>query len=377
MSVLWTSPLALLGIALIAVPIAIHMLVTHQVRTLAFPSLRFLRETQLAALRRRNIEDVWLLLCRCAIVAAAAVALAGPVLQTPSRSADQAGRVSRAVVRLGNVAPETVTRLLDGAFASTTISRSAVVDAIHDALRWLDAQPRSGRELVFVGELQRGSISDADIALIPADVGIRLEPSGGERPVELTTTMLTRQGGSLVRVERAVTLAADATRVTDGAASVVDPAVISIVAAPRDSALAEAALRAALDAGVPWRDFNRRVVIAWDGADQAALQARDVGTEIVRMPVPDPVATSADAVRTAVMRVSGVPWVEPVAISPEQLTAWSRRPGAPSDSAPVVDEGDRRWLWALALALLALEWWLRRSTDSRAGRSPSAEVRVA
>ena len=46
---------------------------------------------------------------------------------------------------------------------------------------------------------------------------------------------------------------------------------------------------------------------------------------------------------------------------PEELAAWSRPPGAPSADAPFDDQGDRRWFWAAALALLAVEQvWRRR-----------------
>ena len=82
MSITWITPVALAGFALIALPIAIHLLVRQQTRQLAYPSLRFLRETALAAFRRRAIQDAALLACRVAIVAAAVMALAGPVLHT-------------------------------------------------------------------------------------------------------------------------------------------------------------------------------------------------------------------------------------------------------------------------------------------------------
>ena len=68
MSIAWIAPAALFGVGLIALPIAIHLLVRQHARTLVFPSLRFLRETQLAALRRRTIQDAALLLCRITIM---------------------------------------------------------------------------------------------------------------------------------------------------------------------------------------------------------------------------------------------------------------------------------------------------------------------
>ena len=153
MSIAWTAPAALLGLALIALPIAIHLLVRQHARTLAFPSLRFLRETQLAAFRRRRIEDAALLACRAAIIALAAVALAGPVLQTAARTAGYAGRTSRAVVALDGAGDSLAATIGDGAFASATFRRPEVADALSDAIRWLAQQPPSSREIVIAGTL--------------------------------------------------------------------------------------------------------------------------------------------------------------------------------------------------------------------------------
>ena len=41
---------------LVVLPIAVHLLVRQHSRTQLYPSLRFLRETQLAAFRRRKVE---------------------------------------------------------------------------------------------------------------------------------------------------------------------------------------------------------------------------------------------------------------------------------------------------------------------------------
>src|SRR5687767_3376933 len=143
MSILWTTPVALAGLALIALPIAVHLLARHHLRTLRYPSLRFLQQTQLASFRRRAIEDALLLACRIAIVAAAAVALAGPLLETPSRAASDADRISRAIV-ISEAAPaELLTTLEERTFRSTRVQRAHLADALLDAVRWLDAQPRS------------------------------------------------------------------------------------------------------------------------------------------------------------------------------------------------------------------------------------------
>jgi hypothetical protein len=52
--------------------------------------------------------------------------------------------------------------------------------------------------------------------------------------------------------------------------------------------------------------------------------------------------------------------LEPREIPAATLVRWSRPPAADLD-APLSDEGDRRWLWGLALAFIAVETVLRRA----------------
>ena len=341
MNLFWTAPAALIGLALIALPIAVHLLARQRLRTLRYPSLRFLKQTELASIRRRTIEDVVLLACRVAIVAAAAMALAGPLLETPSRAAKDAGRISRAIVIGEPVAADVIAPLEKGTFRSTLVRRSHIADALADAVRWLDTQPRSSREIVIAGALRRGSIQAVDLAIVPPGIGIRFQQTATDGPVDLPLSILTRRDGRLMRVERSALLTPEATRVTEGAASPVAPDLVTISAPPADAALADAALRAALDEGVPWRDFERRVVLVWRGGD--------------------PPSSAAGAVLAQLTKIGRPGWIEPLTIPAEQLDAWSRRPGPPVEQAPIGDDSDRRWLWALALALLAVEWWLRRS----------------
>lgn len=375
----WIAPAALLGIALIALPIAVHLLVRQHARTLAFPSLRFLRETQLAALRRRTIQDALLLLCRVAIVTTAATALAGPVLQTAARTAGYAGRTSRAIVPLDGADDERVRRIADGAFASASFRRAELADALADALRWLDRQPPSSREIVIAGALRRGSVSDADLSAIPAAIGVRFEAVGGNAATEVTWPVLARRNGSLVRIDRAVHFEAGATRVTEGTVTDIPDDLITIVARSQDLTLAQAALRAALEGGVPWPDVTRRSVIVWAGADEAAILRDHPPPQVIRMTVPAPPSAAADAVRSALNRVSPDPArFEPVMLTAEQLSAWSRRPGPPAANAPLSDEGDRRWVWGVVLLLLAIETWLRRSKgDAPVAVADDVEARVA
>src|SRR4051812_45222213 len=124
MSIAWMAPAALIGLALVTLPIAIHLLVRQHARRLAYPSLRFVRETQLAAQRYRNPQDVALLACRIAIVVAAALALAGPILQSRSRAAGYAQRMSRAVVAVDRADDRAIATIASGAFRTATFKRA-------------------------------------------------------------------------------------------------------------------------------------------------------------------------------------------------------------------------------------------------------------
>ena len=375
MSIGWIAPAALFGIGLVALPIAIHLLVRQHARTLAFPSLRFLRETQLAAFRRRTIQDAALLLCRIAIVALAAIALAGPVLQTAWRTAGYASRTSRAIVALEGIDDARLGNLAEGAFASSVIRRASIADALADAVRWLDRQAPSSREIVIAGVLRRGSIADGELAIVPHEIGVRFESVPSTSVSDLTWPVLTRRNGTLVRVNRAVHFEIDETRVEDGEAVEVPADLVSIVSRDSDAGLAQAALRAALDAGVSWSDFDRRTVIVWEGADEAAIEK---SARTIRMPVPTPAASAADAVLAALQGMSPRPdRFEPVPITPEQLTAWSRPPSGVHSGATLIDEGDRRWVWVAVLIMLGLETWMRRSRSALASVTAETEARVA
>ena len=94
----WLNPAALAGLALLALPILIHLLRTRQAERIPFPSLRFVLPSETAAVRLRLPADWLLLLVRLAIVAAAVTAVAGPVIVTPSRVRAWNARTARAVI---------------------------------------------------------------------------------------------------------------------------------------------------------------------------------------------------------------------------------------------------------------------------------------
>jgi hypothetical protein len=379
MSIFWLAPAALFGILLVAVPIAIHLLVRQQGRRVDYPSLRFVQPSALAAFRRRTIQDALLLACRAAIIAAAAVALAGPVWQTASRTTAQGGRVARAVVLIPGTAPEAAAQAGGDAFVSRPFSRAHPVDAIADAVRWLDEQPPSSREIVVAGTLRRGSLSAGDLAAIPITTGVRFAPVATAAPRDVLLPVLRSTAGGLLFEQQSVHLSDDQTRVSSGASTPAPPDAVRVVAAPADQALADAALRAALAAGLRWSRADQRVLVVWQGADDAAVRQQSSGASLIQMERPMAASTAASAMVSAIENVTATSMdsLEPARISDEQLHAWSRPPGGVPAGARPADEGDRRWLWGLVIALLALEHVLRRAAASGAVIATGVEARVA
>ncbi|HEV8218511.1 MAG TPA: BatA domain-containing protein, partial [Gemmatimonadaceae bacterium] len=95
---IWLNAWALIGLAGVALPVAIHLLARGHARTRRFPSLRFIDPSQLLPTRRTRIQDPLLLALRCAIVALAALALAQPLLVTAKRKQAVERGIARVIV---------------------------------------------------------------------------------------------------------------------------------------------------------------------------------------------------------------------------------------------------------------------------------------
>ena len=84
MGISFASLWMLLGLGLLALPIAAHMTGYREVRRVAFPSLRFLVASQVKSRRRTRIESLLLLLVRLLWVSALVLLLARPSLRWTS-----------------------------------------------------------------------------------------------------------------------------------------------------------------------------------------------------------------------------------------------------------------------------------------------------
>lgn len=81
------APLFFLGLALLAVPVIIHMIQRERKEVTAFPSLMFIRKIPFHSFRRQRIRNWLLLLLRCAAIALILAAFARPFFRAAALAA--------------------------------------------------------------------------------------------------------------------------------------------------------------------------------------------------------------------------------------------------------------------------------------------------
>ncbi len=415
MSVSWLTPAAWWGLTALAVPILIHLLARERSRRLLFPSLRFLRTTRLAALKRRRVSDWPLLVIRLLILASAVAALAAPVFVSNARWRSWSARTARAVV-IAPVPPGApsadaeVTALVQdarvGAFVSEVFEPNETLgEGLRDAADWLERQPPSSREVVVIGDLRSGTLTAGDLDQLTSATGIRLLPLASSEPIrDLRLRAIGDAGSGTASSQDLRLMLTDQTTTVERRVVAANKSSIEVIAAPRDQQRAEAALRAVLAEGVVLpRDRDRQIVIEFAGALDArplVQPAPDLWMRRALEQLPDldgglrdghfVVRTSLSAsdrdVAAALSRIvqaslaDDLNDIEPSRIPATQLAAWSRPAGAVTRDSEPRDEGDRRYFWAAAIVLLILEQRIRRSPTTTADARASIddqEARVA
>ncbi len=382
MAIHWLIPAAIWGLTALAVPILVHLLTRQERRAIQFPSLRFLKVTRLAAARQRRIRDWLLLAVRMATIAAAVAALAGPLLLTASRERGWGERTARAIVTLGEAqAPGDE---IQNAFSSQVIeARARASEALRSAAEWLATQPPAARELLIVGDLRENAIDDADVARVPQHVGIRLLPLTDATPEsDVTMPVLTLANERAAVEERRVHLNPTDTGVEGGSSGTRTSARLprlEMRASSADQLAADAALAALLDEGIVVdAPGELRVIVVWP----AGAEPEDGGNATVVHVAERPTGVRAvQILREITASTLDDPATprEPRRVSAADLARWSRAPGPVPRDAVKQDEGDRRVLWALTLALLMVEWRLRRAdrAQGRTAEVTTEEARVA
>ncbi len=289
----WVNPLALFALAAAAAPILIHILIQRRAERFPFPTLRFLQPTRLASIRRHLLEDPALLAVRAAILAAAAFALAGPLLLTASRRQAWDRRIVRAIVVDGDSSPAALAPGGDGEQRTVLMQRQFdghLADGIRRAVLWVETSPPARREIVVVSTLSIGSITHADISAVPREIGIRFQ-----RNATLPQARTAAAGRVLTsdRVRaREVTLTGDRTSFRDADVDTVPVWPVDVVSSAGDRPAIDSAIAAVRSRRVwsPPSDRRARVVLipastaAADGASDAVpISAPWMADAVVRI----------------------------------------------------------------------------------------------
>jgi hypothetical protein len=384
---IWLNPWAWLGLLGVALPIAIHLLGRGHARVVRFPSLRFLDPSRLLPTKRARIQDPLLLACRVAIVAVAALALAQPLLMTSGRRrvldrglaraiiVDTSASMRRATIRGPALVDSALTL---GASLAAEAQTSVVVPtpdpalAIDGAVAWVAKQARRG-EIMIISDFQLGTIDRGDLRGVPSTVGIGLrriaarDSSGAQLSGANDTTARIRvsvlagptDAAELRVLETAATttvvpLPVDSTR----AIAIVfsrypaRASVVSLLKAPRDAwklqLLGEA----------------RRNVLRVAAAGDASIEGKQ---QFVLLTDAAPVSLEAAQLVSLARRATSIApaagELEPESVADADLRAWERSASEASAAQhrPLDANGpsDARWLWAVVLLLLLVEWRLR------------------
>ena len=425
MSLDWINSAALAGLAVVAGPVLVHLLRRRRAPRVTFPTIQFLASTRAAAARFRRPSDLALMCLRVAIVAAAAVAAAQPVLVTAWRRAAWEQRVSRALVvddteslaAAGSRVRDAVAAERQGATDVSEIRATDLGEGLKQAAALLGGRDAGRSEIVLISDFQLGSLRAADVNTVPAEIGLRFVVLDGMHTAGAFPGLRTLQADRNLPIAQEITLDGPRTRVTISEAAT--PAREVTILSPPDQHDAAASLRRVVAAaGAPELPGDRGLTLIFAGtplpevgplrsgwmtrafliagADEhlRAVASRYRGVNGPRLPSPwMPVAQDAAGqavVSVAAMKqdlvafVSAAPtdlvaaaalqsllsavapqpsWPEREVehISASQLASWTRDAKPSAGRWRPRPPGDARWLWAIALLLLVIEGIVRRS----------------
>jgi hypothetical protein len=227
------TPLFLLGLAGIAVPVIIHMIQREKKHVVEFPSLMFLRRIPYQSVRRRHIRNWPLLLLRLAALALIVAAFARPFLRTASMAAAAAGGAREVVI------------LIDRSYSIGYGDRWARAVALaRDRVNELGASDRAsivffdtGAEVALRSTSDRGrlasAISSGKVSAAATKYGPALKLAGS---ILSESSLANREVMLISDFQRAGWLGAEGVRLPDGAtltpASVATDQISNVSVAP-------------------------------------------------------------------------------------------------------------------------------------------------
>src|SRR5690606_19782918 len=124
------NPLMLFGIAAVSVPIIIHLLNKRKFQRVTWAAMRFLKASIEKNQRRLQIEDLLLLLIRCAMVALLAILLARPAIRAATASGLFGKAETAAVVIIDNSYSMSQTDGVTSRFDQARDAATQVIDSL-------------------------------------------------------------------------------------------------------------------------------------------------------------------------------------------------------------------------------------------------------
>jgi hypothetical protein len=388
-----SNPLALLGLLAVVVPILIHLLGRQQSRVERFPTLRFIGTSRLNPTARRRISDWPLLLIRIAIIASAAIALTQPVAWPRSALTTEVSRAvivdtSASMYRVTAAGPASlrarqVADSLANGVASSRIETDSPADALDGAIAWLETRPGL-REIAIISDFQRSSIDTANLAAIPASIGIVI-PSE-TRDLHLSDVQIprfTRDDNSIATYAGPSDVAgADAAwRAVGRQRPPEGDARIAIIY--RGHPAADSLLRSTTPIDSAWMGgivaaIERDATFASVGAK--ALQAGRNGPRLNLFLRADAGSLASAALNQALLRAisTATPGSEQdtSAWAPDEIARWQRKGQPAAGTGQPVSDG--RLFWALALVLIGVERLVRsRARAADVTALPTTQERAA
>jgi hypothetical protein len=360
----WLNPGALVALAAAALPVVVHLLLRHRAVIRRVATIRFLVRTRESAVRLQRPSDLLLLTLRVAALAAAAIALAAPVVITGAREAHWMARTVRAVVVDtsasvdATAAAEAAAAQMSSAVSARRFDDANVSAGISRAAAWLRTAPPGRPELVVVSDFQAGAATSASFAPVPAAVAVTTVAVPGQAapPADVdggTVFYGPRRYSQRITFEGAGTSYALRDTGSIGQVEFLKGASTS----PEISGLASTLA----GAGIFAPPVDKPVVVSLGSPDRRA-HPLEPGTIAVDAPsgslqagvtVHDVLATRRD--------LSSLMEFEPQRIPVKILESWSRGPGSSDTRAWQRSESsDARWFWLASIGLLVAEAVVRR-----------------
>ena len=128
------APLFILGALAIAAPIIFHLIRRTSKEKIPFSSLMFLQPTPPRVTRKSRLENIFLLILRCAVLCLLALAFARPFLRNPLNAGSASGVVTRTILlvdtsasmRRENLFPEAIDKAIEFARQAAPADQVAV-----------------------------------------------------------------------------------------------------------------------------------------------------------------------------------------------------------------------------------------------------------